>query len=190
MRGWFGNDDQIVVFEQDIEIDLLRLGPFTRDLGKRKNDLLPRFQSIAGLTAAVVDADGAAIDDPPEMDAAVIGQMVGEKDVQPPARLAVGHGQFDRIGRFVRTPSRYLAGSGRGRFGIGLFFRLLGAACRRRAVFFRRLGLRRLLLGRFTLDFHLRGRSEAAGRGRCPGGVLGCRPTRRAVCLRPCPTLS
>ena len=86
------DDGQPVVFIEDVERDILGRGGLAGDLGQNRPDPLAGFEAVARLAPLRVDGDTAGGDHAAEMDAAVVGEMVDQEDVEPPAGL----GRLDR----------------------------------------------------------------------------------------------
>ena len=89
---------QPVVLVEDLQGDVFRLRGLARDRREHDHDPLAGMEPVGGLSAlAAIDRHAAGGDHAAEMDAAVGGEVTGQEDVQPPARLLGGDHELQRL---------------------------------------------------------------------------------------------
>ena len=99
MPGGLFTTTTCVVLEEDFQRDVLRPRTLAGQLGQADRDALAGLEAVGRLAAAAVDFHAAGHDDPPQMDAAVVGEAGGQEGVEPAARLGGVDGQLNRLGR-------------------------------------------------------------------------------------------
>jgi hypothetical protein len=80
-------DRQMLVLIKDIQRNILRARGLAGDFRKNNPNSLPGYQPIRRLSSSPVDAHPARRNHPAQMHPAVVGEMMGKKNIQPPTSL-------------------------------------------------------------------------------------------------------
>jgi hypothetical protein len=93
------DDRQPRVFVEDFERDILRAGRLPRDVRENRRHFLTDVKAVGRLSALAPYLDAARGNDPAEVYPAIAGEMMGQKDIQPPAGLFWGNAKLYRFRR-------------------------------------------------------------------------------------------